>query len=164
MPSAPDDVPRLRGSRLCEITGVIRQTRDKWAAQGLLREAESYDELDLVEVVILDALLGALKKSHAKIAWGIIRPKLRAVMPGPSLVVVWDPQTRSAELALDDATIVSLVRHGRAVHVVDLGAPVQQAREAFRREVETATQPERAKRQTGRRRLHREESSRLGRN
>jgi hypothetical protein len=139
MPVRPDDAPRLRGSRLCEITGVIRQTRDKWAQRGLLRSADDYDQFDLVELAVLKLLFDSLKKSHVTIAWARVRPNLREVMPGPQLTLVWDPQRRSAELSFDADEIVALARHGRPVHVLDLGSAVEWAREAFRREVEAAT-------------------------
>jgi hypothetical protein len=155
MPAQPDDAARLNGSRLCEIAGVIRQTRDKWASQGLLRAADGYEEIDVIEVVILNALLTSLKKGHAKVAWVQVRPKLRDVMPGPGLAVVWDHQRRNAELVLDDSTIGSSVRHGRPVQVVDVGSAVLHAREAFRRDLQrsSATRPVRTrarKRRSGR--------------
>jgi hypothetical protein len=136
MPSRPDDAKRISGSRLCEITGVNRQTRDKWASDGLLRKADDYDQLDLIEVVVLKLLLETLRKKHARIAWARIRPKLREVMATPRLTLVWDAERRLAELAFDPESIVALVKHGRSVQVLDLGGSVEDARAAFRREVE----------------------------
>lgn len=135
MPTRTDTTPRLSGSRLCEISGVLRQTRDKWAGRGLVRAADHYDELDIVELVVLKSLFDSLKKSHVRIAWSQVRAELRGLVPGPTLSLVWDPQHRVAKLAFDDATIVTLVRHGRPVHVLDLGPSVKRARDAFRREV-----------------------------
>lgn len=136
MPDRSDTSVRLPGSRLCEISGVNRQTRDKWARDGLLRKGDDYDQLDLVELVILKLLLETLRKKEAKLAWAGIRPHLRNLMPGPQLTLVWDPQRRAAKLALTDEEIVPLVRHGRPVQVLDLGTAVDDARAAFRREVE----------------------------
>lgn len=136
MPARSDAIPRLRGSRLCEISGVLRQTRDKWAARGLLRAADDYDEFDLVELVVLNLLFSSLKKSHVPIAWRQVQPKLRDLLPSPVLTLVWDPQNRKAEFAFEAETIVALVNHGRPVHVIDLGPPVFRAREAFRRDTD----------------------------
>jgi hypothetical protein len=136
MPQRPDKTPRLSGSRICEISGVNRQTRDKWVRDGLLRKSESYDQLDLIELVVLNLLLATLRKKEAKLAWIRIRPQLRDVMPSSSLTLVWDGQRRNAELALANDDIVACVRHGRPVHVIDVGTPIEQAREAFRREME----------------------------
>jgi hypothetical protein len=136
MPARPDDPLRLSGSRLCEITGVNRQTRDTWTDAGLLRKGNDYDQFDLVELVVLKLLLDTLPKKHAKFAWTRVRSQLKELMPGPQLTLVWDPQRRSAELAFDAEAIIPLVRHGRPVQVLDLGSAVELAREAFRREAE----------------------------
>jgi hypothetical protein len=138
MPSRSDESATLSCSRLCEIAGVNRQTRDQWALADLLRKASDYEELDLVETVVLKLLLDTLPKRHAKIAWPLVRPALRQVVPGPNLTLVWDPARRSAELALDVDTIALLVRHGRPVQVLDVGSAVTRAREAFRRDVEAS--------------------------
>jgi hypothetical protein len=141
MPARADDMssaPRLTGSRLCEISGINRQTRDKWAAEGLLRKADDYDQLDLVETVALGLLLATLRKKHARVAWLAIRPELKSVMPGPQLTMVWDAERRSADLAFDAKTIAKLVRHGRPVQVIDLGTAIERAREAYRRDREAA--------------------------
>ena len=102
----------------------------------MLRKAAEYDEFDLVETVVLKLLLDALPKRHAKVAWPGVRPVLRDVVPGPELTLVWDAERRSAELAFGGEAIVSLVRHGRPVQVLDVGSAVTRAREAFRRDVE----------------------------
>jgi hypothetical protein len=138
MPEKPDDARRVSGSRLCEICGVVRQTRDRWADQGLLRRADGYGELDLVEVAVLNLLYRTIRKMHVEVAWASVRPSLRSVVPGTQLTLVWDPQRRSAELALDDEAIARLVRHGRPTQVLDIGAAIDQARTAFRREVSRA--------------------------
>lgn len=138
MPKGPDSGQRLSGSRLCEISGVNRQTRDKWARDGLLRKGDEYDEFDLVEVVVLHLLLDKLRKKDAKVAWARVRPQLRGLLPGPKLTLVWDGQCRTADLVIDDDAIVSLVRHGRPVQVVDLGTEVRRARDAFRRDIGAA--------------------------
>jgi hypothetical protein len=120
---------------------VNRQTRDKWAKAGLLHKGQDYDQVDLVEVVVLKLLLETLPKKHAKLAWTRIRAQLRDLMPGPQLTLVWDPQRSSAELVFEAEAIVSLVRHGRPVQVVDLGSEVERVRGAFHREAEaTAAQ------------------------
>lgn len=49
----------------------------------------------------LRVLFDKVKKSHVQVIWRDVQPKLRELMPGPALTLVWDPQTRSAELALD---------------------------------------------------------------
>jgi len=135
MPARSDDEPRVRGSRLCEIAGLNRQTRDKWVDRGLLTKTNECDQVDLVELIVLKLLSDNLKKGHVRIAWEEVRPKLREVVPGPNLTLVWDPQRRSAVLAFDPKEIVDLVRHGRLVQVLDIGHAIQWAREAFRREV-----------------------------
>src|SRR5438552_2532586 len=98
MPGRSDTTPRLTGSRLCEITGVNRQTRDTWSHAGLLRKGDGYDEFDLGEAVVLKLLLETLRKKDAKIAWLSIRPRLKQVLPGRRLMMVWDATRRSAEL------------------------------------------------------------------
>lgn len=62
-------------------------------------------------------------------------------MPGPQLTLVWDPRRRAARLALGEAEVVELVRHGRPVQVLDLGSAVEDAREAFRREIDLLAPP-----------------------
>ena len=131
---------------MCEISGVNRQTRDKWARDGLLRKADSYDQLDLIEVVVLKLLLATLRKKEAKLAWLQVGPKLRELMPGPQLTLVWDGQRRAAELGLTADEIVPLVRHGRPVQVIDIGTPIEHAREAYRRELEVLTAQAEARR------------------
>jgi hypothetical protein len=135
MPKRPDAASRISAARLSELCGVNRQTRDKWISKGLLQQSEGCDQFDLVELVVLNLLFGTVKKSHVGVIWREVQPKLRELMPGPRLALVWDPQTRAANLALDDATIAGLVRHGRPVHVLDLGGPIELARAAFKREV-----------------------------
>jgi hypothetical protein len=139
MPIHPDDQPRLSGTRICEITGVNRQTRDKWASDGLVRKSDYYDQLDLVELVVLNLLLHTLRKKHAKIAWIRVRAKLKDLLPGPQLTLVWDAERRTADLAFDRDEIVELVRIGRPVQVIDLGGAIERAREAFRRDAEAAS-------------------------
>ena len=125
---------------MCEIGGVNRQTRDKWADEGLLGKRDDYDQLDLLELVVLKLLLGTLRKKDAKIAWSTIRPKLRELMPGQSLTLVWDAQRRTAELALAHEEIAPLVLHGRPVQVVNLGTAIHEARSAFRRELDVVAE------------------------
>ena len=147
MSTSPDKTARLSGSRICEISGVNRQTRDRWVDHGLLRKSDSYDQLDLIEVVVLKLLLSTLRKKEAKLAWMRVRPQLRELMPGPQLTLVWDGQRRAAELALTDDQVVALIRHGRPVQVVDLGTPIEQGREAFRRELEIVAAQAEARRE-----------------
>jgi hypothetical protein len=134
---ADDDSTRNRvaGSRLCELCGINRQTRDKWADGGLLRKRAAYEQLDLIEAVVLKLLLATLRKNEAKVAWMQLRPQLRSVVAGGDLTLVRDGQRRAADLALTAEDVLSLVRHGRPVQVLHLGPVVEDARAAFRREV-----------------------------
>jgi hypothetical protein len=118
---------------------VIRQSRDRWVERGLLRRSDDYDEFDLLELVVLKLLFDTLRKSHVELAWSRVRPSLREVIPGSHLTLVWDIQHRSAELSLDDATLSRLVRHGRLVQALDIGKAIDEARRAFRREIERVT-------------------------
>jgi hypothetical protein len=124
------------------MCGVIRQTRDKWADEGLLRRRDEYDQYDLIELVILSLLLQTLRKRDAKLAWRSVRPQLRDVIAGPHLMLVWDVQQRSAGLALTPEDVVALVSHGRPVQVLDVGRLVEEAREAFRREADRRVLPD----------------------
>ena len=146
MPRRSDASARISASRLCEISGVLRQTRDKWAQRGLLRSGEDYDELDLVELVVLNLLFATLRKSHVPIAWDHIRPSLREAVPREGMTLVWDPQRRSAAVAFDADAIVSLARQGRPVWVLELGDVVERARDAYRREVRAHTASKRGSR------------------
>jgi hypothetical protein len=130
-----DDERSITRSRVCEIGGVNRQTRDKWAARGLLLNRDRCGELDLVELVVLSTINRTIRKGHVPIAWNQVRAKLREGLPTSGLTLVWDVQARKAEFARDERAIVDLVRHGRPVHVIDLAAPIDAARRAFRNEL-----------------------------
>jgi hypothetical protein len=113
-----------------------------------VRSDESYDELDVVEVVVLNILLSTLRKKHVRAAWQDVRPRLRTALPGAHLWVVWDPQRLEAELASDDAGVARLVRHGRPVQVIDVAPAVEEARGAFRREITRSSSMETASKES----------------
>jgi hypothetical protein len=131
----PDVTRAISRSRLCEIGGVNRQTRDKWVARGLLPDNAPCGELDLIALVVLNALYGTIKKGHVPIAWRQIESDLRQSVPAGGLKLVWDIQARKAALASDDASVVELVRHGGPVHVIDLAERIDAVRTAFRNEL-----------------------------
>jgi hypothetical protein len=143
--ASPDDKTDGRVSisevALCEIAGVHRPTRRKWASRGLLEQRRGgYTELDAVELAVLATLTGALAGADALIAWNELRDQLKALVPPPVLDVVFDTQYKRAALAVQPEDIPKLVRHGRPVRVIPIGETVANVREAFRR-IAAATAP-----------------------
>jgi hypothetical protein len=132
--AGPDNKRTLSGARLSEVVGVLRQTRDAWAARGLLRRRDRYELFDLVELAVLSELSKFLRKHDVPVAWAQVRPALKTVVATPSLALVWDSQERRATLTFEDNEIMALVRHGRPIQVIDLGARIASARGAFDRE------------------------------
>jgi hypothetical protein len=139
MPRPTDGAKNLPPSRLCDIAGVARQTREKWVARGLLRDAPHCDQVDLVELVVLRQLFNVIRKSHVPVVWSAIREELRKNLPGQALTVVWDHQRRMAHLSFDDSSIVQLARHGRPVQLILIGTIVTESRDAYRRELAAYT-------------------------
>jgi hypothetical protein len=128
----------LSANRLCAMTGVRYQTRDRWAQRGLLRKAPSYGELDLIEQLVLKALLATIPKSHVDLVWDQVRGALRGIAGNNRAALVWDSELRQAKVSRSDAALSTLVRHGRPVYVLPLGEIASQARAAYRAEARAA--------------------------
>jgi hypothetical protein len=128
----------LSANRLCAMTGVRYQTRDRWAKRGLLRKAPPYGELDLIEQLVLKALLATIPKSHVDLVWHEVRGDLTGIAGNHRAALVWDFEIRQAKVSRSDATLSDLVRHGRPVYVLALGEIASQARAAYRAEARAA--------------------------
>jgi hypothetical protein len=135
MAPTPDAPRSIRPSRVCEICGVLRQTRQKWIDRGLLQERSACGEIDLMETVVLRILFATIRKSHVRIAWQQIQHRLRETIPNQGLTIIWDVERREATLVTADASVIGAVRHGRPVQVIPLDEPIAAAREAFRKEI-----------------------------
>ena len=146
-----DSEPRsfgLSANRLCAMTGVRYQTRDRWAKRGLLRKAPPYGELDLIEQLVLKALLATIPKSHVDLVWYQVRGDLRGIAGNNRAALVWDSELRQAKVSRSDAALSNLVRHGRPVYVLPLGEIVSQARAAYRAEARAAKRAAQARAHT----------------
>jgi hypothetical protein len=128
----------LSANRLCAMTGVRYQTRDRWAQRGLLRKAPSYGELDLIEQLVLKALLATIPKSHVNLVWDQVRGALPGIAGNDRAALVWDSELRQAKVSRSDAALSNLVRHGRPVYVLALGEIASQGRAAYRAEARAA--------------------------
>lgn len=126
----------LSANRICDLTGVRPQTRAVWVGRGLLRSADSYGELDVIEQAVVKELLAALSKSHVSMVWAEVRAHLRGALVGPDTVVVWDPQARQTHITSEHDALRDAVCHGRPVHVLPLGAFVAEARRVYRVELD----------------------------
>jgi hypothetical protein len=137
----------LSANRLSAMTGVRYQTRDRWAQRGLLRKAPSYGELDLIEQLVLKALLATIPKSHVDLVWEQVRGALRGIAGHNRAALVWDSELRQAKVTRSDAALSNLVRHGRPVYVLPLGEIASQARAAYRAEARAAKRAAQARAQ-----------------
>jgi hypothetical protein len=106
--------------------------------RGLLRRADAYGQLDVIEQAVVKALLAALPKSHVTLVWHEIRPELRNFVADADVSLVWDPQPRRAVVTRTATDLQAEVRHGRPIYVLPLGHLVIQAREAYRAEMRAA--------------------------
>lgn len=136
MPMPSDNKPGLSASRVCKLTGVRPQTRDTWVRRGLLRTAERYGELDVIEQAVLKALLSLLPKSDVPLVWRELRPTLRLSTGHSDLLAAWDTQRRDVVITSTSNELSAAVRHGRPVFVIPLGDIVLEARRVYRAEVE----------------------------
>jgi hypothetical protein len=127
---------RLSANRICDLTGVNRQTRADWADRQLLRSAKDYGERDVMEQLVLNELLAKLKKSDVPAMWSEVQRHLRGSVVGADVVLVWDPGARRVQITAETTELRHAVCHGRAVHVLPLGELVAEARRLYRHEVE----------------------------
>jgi uncharacterized protein YheU (UPF0270 family) len=137
---------RLSANRICVLTGVNPQTRDTWVGRELLRDADDYGELDVIEQTVVKAMLAALPKGDVDLVWREVRPYLRHTLVSAAVALVWDREGRRVEIAEDDAALRAAVCHGHALHALPLGELVAEARRIYRAEVEVRRAAAEAKR------------------
>lgn len=135
MATKSDRFARVSASRICALTGVRPQTRDAWVKRGLLRRAEAYGELDVIEQMVVKALLATVPKSHVDLVWQETRPRLRESVGDAARTLVWDPDVRRVSVTTTETELCAAVRHGRRVHALPLGELVLEARRVYRAEV-----------------------------
>ena len=138
MTKKSDTFARLSASRICALTGVRPQTRDAWVERGLLRRAEAYGELDVIEQTVVKALLTTVPKSQVDLVWQETRPRLRESVGDAARTLVWDPNVRRVTITMTETELGAAVRHGRPVHALPLGELVLEARRVYRAEVQAA--------------------------
>lgn len=97
---------------------------------------EGCDEVDLIELTVLRALMDDLGPEEARIAWNQVRGSLTSRVPAGQLDVVYDSQRKLAKLASSIEEVAEGVRHGRPVRVLPLEEVLATNREAFRRAVD----------------------------
>lgn len=131
-----DRFPGISGRRLCELAGVKPQTRDSWAGRGLLETRKHYVRSDLIDVLVLAALLSNLPKGEAPIAWQQIRTGLRGTITQAESAVVWDRRARRAVLARGAAAIGRAALASQTTTVIAVGASIVAARDAYAAEVD----------------------------
>lgn len=141
-----DDFAGLSANRLCVLTGVRPQTRGAWKDRGLLRDAQFYGQLDLIEQAVVKALLETIPKGQVEFVWHEVRPRLRDFVAGPRAALVWDAETQTACVTRTDAELSDAVRHGRPVYVIPLGELVARARKRWQTEVSAARRARSSKR------------------
>jgi hypothetical protein len=129
-----DGPPTISEERLCEIAGVNRTTRRKWAKRGLLRARKSgYEESDAVELSILNRLSTTLGPFDAAVAWRQIRDEVGNQEGSAKIDLVFDTQYKHALLTTGLARLGPKLRHGRPVRVISLNDAIEEIRQAFER-------------------------------
>jgi hypothetical protein len=119
----------LERARLCKLGKVPRGKHIRWSAAKLLADKPHYDELDLVEAVVLDQLTRTVKPQLAQAAWRQIRQSLD---PEASRVeVVLSPGTKRAFLISEALQLDQVLPRDEAVIVVELTSRIREARTRF---------------------------------
>jgi hypothetical protein len=130
-----DSSDGLSAACVCSLTGVRPQTRDAWAARGLVRSRPKYGLLDVVEVAVVRELLTHLPNGQVQIAWDQVRDHVRGFHGDRPVSLVWDPQRRSAALVTSDQELAQQVRTGRPMYVLPLETVMREAADAYRMEI-----------------------------
>jgi hypothetical protein len=130
--AATSDGTGISEARLCEIVGVDRSTRRKWAKRELLRVRKTYEERDAVELCVLARLTAVLGPTDAPIVWVQIRDDLMSA-DDQNLDIVVDAQYKGAFLTTDLGSSAERLRHERPVRVLSLERQLREIREAFAR-------------------------------
>lgn len=123
---------QLSQSKLCDIAGISRGTRARWAEAELLSKGAQLGELDLIEAVVFGRLVKELGVDDARIAWPDIRPQLRALGSG-QLDVVYDLQDHRAHLTRTADEVYEVSSTGRLLRILPMQERLDAAREAARR-------------------------------
>jgi hypothetical protein len=121
-----DTTVELERARLCKLGNVPRGKHIRWGAAKLLAEKPHYDELDLIEAVVLDQLTRTVKPQLAQAAWRQIRPSLDP--EAPRIEVVLSTGTKRAFLINEALQLDQVLPRDEAVIVVELTSRIREAR------------------------------------
>ncbi len=134
MARRPDGSATISEERLCEIAGVNRTTRRKWAKRGLLRARKTgYEESDAVELAVLNRLTALLGPSDGPLAWKQTRPEIAKQRSSAQVDLIFDQQYKEALLTTRVGSIGTRLRHGRPVRVINLSDVISEIRQVFKR-------------------------------
>jgi hypothetical protein len=123
---------RISAEQLCQLLGVAHQTRQQWQKRGWVAPIPNGARLvETLELAAFVAINHALRPRNVAIAWPQVQPELKTRIPGEEIDVVFDMQIRRATVASSLEELADYVRVGHPVHVVRLGPPLRQARDAF---------------------------------
>lgn len=130
MPTSSDS-NTLPASTVCDLAGVLRQTRDKWVKRKILASGSRLTVDDLVELAVFSLLSSQIGFEDARRAWLDVRSELAASIHEGRCILIVDLQRKRGELAVEQETALGSLAHGRPLRMYNLRKPVSQLQDDF---------------------------------